>query len=112
MSRTMLKNYKMGLISYDDLLRTTGQFFNATHEWDSLTKRNIKEVLEYLGEDPKDYVIESQYPSVINSANSDDMNISALTTIMRVLYVNVYKVDIMVVGCVAIGFTHNHFTNE
>lgn len=58
MSRTMLKNYKMGLISYNDLLRATAQLFNATHEWDSITEHNIEEAVDYLGEDLVDYIVQ------------------------------------------------------
>ena len=68
--------------------------------------------LEYLGEDLKDYMIKYQYPSVINPANSDNMSTCALNTIMRLLCINVHKVDIMIVGYGVIDFTYNRSTNE
>lgn len=55
MSRTMLKNYKMGLISYDELLRATANIF-TWNERDESILQNIEEPVDYLGEDLINYM--------------------------------------------------------
>lgn len=55
MSITMLKNYKMGLINYDGLLRITANIF-TWNEWDESTLQNVEESVDYLGEDLINYM--------------------------------------------------------
>lgn len=55
MSITMLKNYKIGLINYDELLRITANIF-TWNEWDEFTLQNVEESVDYLGEDLINYM--------------------------------------------------------
>jgi hypothetical protein len=55
MSRTMLKDYKMGLISYDELLKTTTNIF-TWNEWDESTLQNVEESVDYLDKDLINYM--------------------------------------------------------
>ena len=55
MSRTTLKDYKMGLISYDELLRITTNIF-TWNELDESILQNVEESVDYLGKDLVDYM--------------------------------------------------------
>lgn len=66
MSRTMLKNYKMGLISYDELLRETANVF-IWNEWDESTLQNVEEAVDYLGEDLVDYMKQDNHANAVSN---------------------------------------------
>ena len=79
MSRTMLKNYKMGLISYDELLKATANVF-TWNKWDKSTLQNIEEVVDYLGKDLVDYMVQhkDEYKNAVYICAVSSCNLQAL----------------------------------
>lgn len=56
MARTMLENYKMGLMGYNELLKNTADIFISDFKWYSVIQESIEEVVDYLGKDLINYM--------------------------------------------------------
>ena len=105
MSRTMLKNYKMGLISYDELLRATANVF-TWNEWDESTLQNVEEAVDYLGEDLVDYMRQDNHANAVSTYDLQSL-IAKLTE-----QIGSYKFELTTAGYGTITVTYDPISSE
>lgn len=107
MSITMLKNYKMGLINYDELLRITANIF-TWNEWDESTLQNVEESVDYLGEDLINYMRQHK-DNRANAVSTYDLQslIAKLTE-----QVGSYKFELTPAGYETITVTYDAVSSE
>lgn len=107
MSITMLKNYKMGLINYDELLRITANIF-TWNEWDESILQNIEESVDYLSEDLINYMRQHK-DNHANAVSTYDLQslIAKLTE-----QVGSYKFELTPAGYETITVTYDAVSSE
>ncbi len=107
MSRTTLKDYKMGLINYDELLRITTNIF-TWNECDKSILQNVEESVDYLGEDLIKYMRQHK-DNHANAVSTYDLQsfIAKLTE-----QVGSYEFDLTPAGYKTITVTYDAVSSE
>ena len=107
MSRTTLKDYKMRLINYDELLRITTNIF-TWNEWDESTLQNVEESVDYLGKALVDYMRQHK-DNHANTVSTYDLQslIAKLTE-----QVGSYKFELTPAGYETITVTYDAVSSE
>lgn len=105
MSRTTLKNYKMGLISYDELLRATANIF-TWNEWDESTLQNVEESVNYLDKDLMYYMKQDNHANAVSTYDLQSL-IAKLTE-----QVGSYEFELTPAGYETITVTYDAVSSE
>lgn len=106
MARTMLENYKMGLMSYDELLKNTADIFISDFKWYSVIQESIEEVVDYLGKDLIDYM--KQHDNYKNYV----MLSCNLYAIPELLHTTPYEFKLTPAGYETITVTYDSVSSE
>ena len=107
MSRTTLKDYKMRLINYDELLRNTTNII-TWNEWDESTLQNVEESVDYLGKDLVDYMRQHK-DNHANAVSTYDLQ-SLIATLTE--QVGSYKFELTPAGYETITVTYDAVSSE
>lgn len=107
MSRTTLKNYKMGLINYDEFLGITTNIF-TWNEWDESILQNVEESVDYLGEDLINYMRQHK-DNYANAVSTYDLK-SLITKLTE--QVGSYEFELTPAGYETITVTYDAVSSE